>query len=92
MSTDRVILSRFPDVSPPRKAIDSQALWRMLSGCGPGCSRGRSQRDGPIPQDFGASLAVVLGTAAATAVAKGIAAWMARNSGVQVGEISVETE
>ena len=38
------------------------------------------QRERPDTQDFGASLAVVLGTAAA----KGIAAWMPRNSGVQV--------
>jgi len=35
-------------------------------------------------QDFGASLAVVLGTAAATAIAKGIAAWLARNSGARI--------
>jgi hypothetical protein len=35
-------------------------------------------------QDFGASLALIMGTAAATAVAKGIAAWIARNSGTKL--------
>jgi len=42
------------------------------------------QRDRSDTQDFGASLAVVLGTAAATAVAKGIGAWLARNSGARI--------
>jgi hypothetical protein len=35
-------------------------------------------------QDFGASLAVILGTAAATTLAKGVAAWLARNSGARI--------
>jgi len=35
-------------------------------------------------QDLGASLALVLGTAAVTAIAKGIAAWLARNSGAKM--------
>ena len=38
-------------------------------------------------QDFGASLAVILGSAAVTAVAKGIAGWMARSSAGVVIEI-----
>lgn len=42
-------------------------------------------------QDFGASLAVVLGTAAATAVAKGISAWLTRNSGARL-EIKCKEE
>ena len=42
------------------------------------------QRERSDTQDFGASLAVMLGTAAATAVAKGIAAWLARNSGARI--------
>lgn len=42
------------------------------------------QRDHFDTQDLGASLAVMLGTAAATAVAKGLCAWLARNSGVRI--------
>lgn len=35
-------------------------------------------------QDFGTALALVLGTAAAEAVARGISAWIARNSGAKI--------
>jgi hypothetical protein len=42
------------------------------------------KRELPETQDFGATLAVILGTAAATAVAKGTAVWLARNSGVKI--------
>jgi len=46
-----------------------------------GVDRQRARQD---TQDFGATLAVMMGTAAATALAKGIAAWLARNSGAQI--------
>lgn len=42
------------------------------------------QRQRPDTQDFGASLALVLGTAAVTELAKGIATWLARNSGARI--------
>jgi len=42
------------------------------------------RRDQPDAQDFGATLAVILGTASATAVAKGVAAWLARHSGAKI--------
>jgi hypothetical protein len=42
------------------------------------------QRERADTQDFGASLGVILGTAAASAVAKGIAAWLAHNSGARI--------
>jgi hypothetical protein len=42
------------------------------------------QRDRADTQDFGATLAIILGTASATAVAKGVAAWLARHSGAKI--------
>ena len=42
------------------------------------------RRDRQDTQDFGVTLAIVLGTASVTAVAKGVAAWMARHSGAKI--------
>lgn len=42
------------------------------------------RRDRPDTQDFGATLAVILGTASATAVANGVAMWLARHSGAKI--------
>jgi hypothetical protein len=42
------------------------------------------EREQPDTQDFGASLALILGSASVTAIAKGIATWLARNSGAQI--------
>jgi Effector Associated Constant Component 1 len=42
------------------------------------------KRDRPDSQDAGATLVLVLGTAAATAVAKGVEAWLARHSGAKI--------
>jgi hypothetical protein len=42
------------------------------------------QRDRLDTQDFGATLAIILGTASVTALAKGIAAWLARHSGAKI--------
>ena len=41
-------------------------------------------RERPDTQDFGASLAVILGTTAVVELAKGIASWLARNSGSKI--------
>jgi len=42
------------------------------------------ERDRPDTQDFGATLAIVLGTASVTALAKGVASWLARHSGAKI--------
>jgi len=42
------------------------------------------RRERADTQDFGTTLAVILGTRAITAVARGIAAWLARNSGAVI--------
>jgi hypothetical protein len=42
------------------------------------------RKDRPDTQDFGATVAIMLGTASVTAVAKGVAAWLARNSGTKI--------
>jgi hypothetical protein len=42
------------------------------------------RRDRENTQDFGATLAVILGTASITAVANGIAAWLMRHSGAKI--------
>jgi hypothetical protein len=41
-------------------------------------------RDRPDTQDFGATLVLVLGTASATAIAKGLQSWLARTNGARI--------
>ncbi len=44
----------------------------------------RRERQNPHSQDGGATLAIILGSAAVTSVAKGIASWIARNAGTTI--------
>jgi hypothetical protein len=44
----------------------------------------KRRKDNEQSQDFGATLVLVLGTGAITAVAKGLSTWIARNSGAKV--------
>lgn len=73
----------FPDTTLAEANQLAGSLQECLSDTDPEVKVDR-RRLSADTQDFGASLAVMLGTAAATALAKGIAAWMARNSGVSI--------
>jgi hypothetical protein len=72
---------------PSTSAAESNKLANTLASALRDIDRSvvvERQRERPDAQDFGSSLSVILGTAAATAVAKGVAAWLARNSGAQI--------
>ncbi len=73
----------FPDATTAEANRLAGTLADTVRDVDPGVVVER-RRDRPDSQDFGASLAIMLGTAAATAVAKGISAWLARNSGVRI--------
>jgi hypothetical protein len=82
MRTDSLIVT-FPGASTAEGNRLAGTLADALRDVDPTIVAQR-KRERPDTQDFGASLAVVLGTAAVTAVAKGIAAWLSRNSGARV--------
>ena len=82
MSDDPIVIS-FADASTAEGNRFASNLSDSLRDLDPGIVVKR-QRDRPDTQDFGASLALILGTAAANSVAKGIATWLARNSGVRI--------
>ena len=42
------------------------------------------RRERADTQDFGSTLVLVLGTAAASALARGVAAWLSRNAGARI--------
>jgi hypothetical protein len=73
----------FPDTSTAEGNQLASSLADALEDLDPNIVVDR-QRERSDTQDFGATLAVILGTAAVTAVAKGIAAWLARNSGARI--------
>lgn len=77
------VLINFPDASTADGNRLAGTLADALRNVDPSVKVER-KRDRPETQDFGASLAVILGTAAATAVAKGIGTWLARNSGARI--------
>ena len=77
------LLFTFPDASVAEGNRLASSLADALQDMDPNIVVDR-QRERADTQDFGAILAVILGTAAVTAVAKGIAAWLARNSGARI--------
>jgi hypothetical protein len=73
----------FPEVSSAEGNRFASTLAEVLRGVDPNVVVDR-QRARPDTQDFGADLAVILSTAAATAVASGIGTWLAKNSGAKL--------
>src|SRR5215469_4665168 len=82
MSPDSLLIG-FADASTAEGNRLANCLGEALRDIGAGIIV-RRQRVRPDAQDFGASLAVILGTAAVTAVSKGLAARLARNGGARV--------
>ena len=82
MSASHLLFS-FPDASSADGNRFAGSLAETLRDLDPliQIQRVREHND---TQDFGASLAVVLGTTALTALAKGLASWLARNSGARI--------
>ena len=82
------IAIRFPDSTPDDGNVFAEELRNALAETLDSTDRIERRRSNPDAQDFGATLVLVLGTTAVTAVAEGIRTWLARNSGVAI-EISV---
>jgi hypothetical protein len=82
MPTEPLIVT-FPDASVAEGNRLAGTLADTLNDLDPSITVDR-RRERAETQDFGATLAVVLGTAAATAMAKGIASWLAKNSGARI--------
>jgi hypothetical protein len=82
VSQQPLIIS-FPESLPAEANRQANSLSEALLDAGSGLSV-EHRRDRPDTQDFGATLALILGTTAVSAVAKGIATWLARNSGAKI--------
>jgi hypothetical protein len=78
------ITIQFPDVTDDLGNVYAEDLRTSLAeSLDPGDWVER-RRTNPDSQDFGATLVLVLGTTAITAIAEGIRTWLARNSGVSI--------
>jgi hypothetical protein len=73
---------RFADATPAEANIYALGLQGELQQFdGVAIERMRERQD---TQDFGATLVLILGTASVTALARGIASWLRRNSGATI--------
>jgi acyl-CoA reductase-like NAD-dependent aldehyde dehydrogenase len=75
---DNEIIITFPEATPDAKNICAASLSDELKDVHRSI-RGNRRKEQADTMDFGATLVLVLGTAAATEVAKGIAKWIARH-------------
>jgi hypothetical protein len=82
MSSESLVIS-FVDASVAEGNQLASSLTDALRDADPMVVVER-RRERPDTQDFGATLAIMLATEAATALAKGVAAWLARNSGARI--------
>ena len=73
----------FPSASTAEANRYAGDLVRALRDLDPELSV-EQRRDRADTQDFGATLAIVLGTASITALANGIAGWLMRHSGAKI--------
>ncbi|HET9832497.1 MAG TPA: hypothetical protein VFP91_12330 [Vicinamibacterales bacterium] len=83
MSTGPITLT-FPDVTDDVANVYAEDLKEALEDTLTGSDRVERQRNRSDSQDFGATLVLVLGTTAVTAIAEGIRTWLARNSGAAI--------
>ena len=83
MSTGQVTLT-FPDVTDDVANVYAEDLQRALEDTLTGSDRVERRRMRQDSQDFGATLVLVLGTTAVTAIAEGIKMWLASNSGAAI--------
>lgn len=81
--SDTPIVFSFGDSTTAEGNRFAGSLAETLRGLDPTITVERV-RERADTQDFGASLAVILGTTAVTALARGIASWLARNSGAKI--------
>ena len=82
MQTETFTL-QFLDASMAEKNHLAASLVEALRDTDPGVTADR-HREQADTQDFGAIVTVILGSAAVTAIAKGVANWLARNSGAKL--------
>ena len=85
---------RFVDCTPDEANTYAEELQQQLTEADSSVTLKR-RKDSQSTQDFGATLVLILGTGAITAVAKGFSAWMIRNTGAKViitkdGEVVAE--
>ena len=77
---------RFEDLSPAEAGVQAAALREALLDASPDVQVDLNKADGET-MDFGATLVLLLGTPAILAIAKGIAAYLARQ---RAGELVIE--
>ena len=78
------ITIHFPDVTPDLGNVYAEDLRASLEESLEAGGRIERRRPNPESHDFGATLVLILGTSAVTAIAQGIRTWLARHSGVSI--------